>query len=95
MPLPPMTPDMIAEIQRDWLDPVNAPREFQADGIVAITMDARFRVTNLTVSGIELSSDDRMKLEQATLSCVNDAIEATARLNAERFTELMRRVANP
>jgi len=94
-----LTPELLEAIQRDltgsMADDADLATEVSADGLVTIQMDARFSVTQVSITGTSLSTKDLTDLEHATRSCVNSAIQEVARRNGDRLAESVQRLGNP
>lgn len=93
-----LTPELLEAMQDDLLrsmaEDVDAPVEVTADDLVSVKMDARFLVTQVKVAREALVEHDEARLEQAILSCVNDAIHGVARRNGEKLAESIRRLSH-
>lgn len=94
-----MTPELVEAMEHKVMETVGAETEptleTSAGELVSLTMDSRFRVTQVTIRGVGLDSQQLAPLEQATHSCVNSAVEQVARRNGERLAETFRDMSAP
>jgi DNA-binding protein YbaB len=64
----------------------DVPVETQAGEMVSVQMDGQYRVTSVSIRGLELESAEIARLEAAVIEAVNGAIQEVAKRNAERLT---------
>jgi DNA-binding protein YbaB len=89
-----VTPELLEAIQGDLMrrmqDDASDSTEVSADGLVALTMNGQFVVTRVSITGLNLNATEIAALEEATISCVNRAIQGVARRKGDRLEESIR-----
>jgi len=66
-----------------------APVRVLVDGLVAVTMDSRFRVTEVSIRHAELTPGFAKQLERTVQKAVNQAFAAVGKRNSERLLGAM------
>ena len=88
----------LQKIQQDMLrsfaEEGYPPIEVSADGLVSVTMADRFQVSSVTLHSVKLEPDETVRLEQALVTAINNAIQEVAKRNAERLAQFIDK-ANP
>ncbi len=67
-----------------------APVRYEADGLAAATVDARFRVVSVELPGAGVDDEARAALEHAVVTALNEAFQEVGRRNAKLLVQTAR-----
>jgi hypothetical protein len=77
------------EMLRFFADDGYPPVEVSQADLVSVVMDARFQVRAISLYGVKLGPDETVRLEQALVTAINQAIGEVTTRNAERLTRAL------